>query len=488
MAEGSTRQVATFCALCVSRCGATATVVDGRFAELGPDPAHPTGRAVCVKGKAAPRIVDHPDRLLQPLRRTNPKGAADPGWQPIDWDAALDVVAARLTEIASESGPEAVVFSSASPSTSAISDSIDWITRLRRAFGSPNFMCSMELCGWGRYLASIYTFGASVPGEFMPDLDNAGCILYWGYNPSVSRLVHATATTDAVRRGARLIVVDPRRVGLASKADHWLGVRPGGDAALALGLVNVMLERGWYDDAFVRRWTNAALLVRTDTGSLLRGDELADPASAADYVAWDEAASCPVAYRPVARAFDVEPSRLALSGTFEVATRDGAVGCRPVLDVLAEHTRRWSPVVAESITGVPAAQVELAAETLWRSRPVAYYSWSGLEQHGDTTQIIRALNVLYALTGSLDAIGGNVLFSAVPTNSVDGADLMTDEQRAKAIGRRERPLGPARFEFVTGEDFYTAALDARPYRARALVASEATSPSPRATAPAVARH
>src|SRR5512144_1656650 len=113
MADVEANQTATFCALCVSRCGATATVEDGRFTALGPDPAHPTGRAVCVKGRAAPRIVEHPDRLLHPLRRTRPKGAPDPGWERISWDEALDTVASRLGRIAEESGPEAVVFGSA---------------------------------------------------------------------------------------------------------------------------------------------------------------------------------------------------------------------------------------------------------------------------------------------------------------------------------------------------------------------------------------
>jgi anaerobic selenocysteine-containing dehydrogenase len=106
---------------------------------------------------------------------------------------------------------------------------------------------------------------------------------------------------------------------------------------------------------------------------------------------------------------------------------------------------------------------------LWTSRPVAFYSWSGLEQHANTTQMIRAVNVLYALTGCLDAPGSNVLFTPVPTNPIDGAGLLSDGQRARAIGVDDRPLGPARFEFITGEDFYTAALDHRPYRARALV-------------------
>ena len=469
MPGASGEQLATFCPMCVSRCGATATVEDGRLTAIGPDPAHPTGRAVCVKGKSAPRILEHPDRLLHPLRRTNPKGAVDPGWEQISWDEALDTIAARLGEIAGESGPESVVFGSASPSTSALSDSVDWIVRLRRAFGSPNYVCSMELCGWGRFMASTYTFGAPVPGAFMPDLEKAGCILYWGYNPSVSRLVHATATVDAVNRGARLIVVDPRRTGLASKAEHWLQVRPGTDAALALGLIHVMLEQGWYDETFVRRWTNASLLVRTDTGQLLRAGELAEGAGRTGYVAWELSDSVPVVHDPAAPTYGIVESGLALSGTVEVATADGLVRCSPVLEHLRLHCEEWTPEATEAVTGVPAATILETARTLWTSRPVAFYSWSGLEQHSNTTQMIRAINVVYALTGCLDAPGGNVLFTPVPTNPIDGLDLISGDQRAKAIGLRDRPLGPPRFEFITGEDFYTAALEHRPYRARALV-------------------
>lgn len=469
MSAARADQVATFCPMCVSRCGATATVVGGRLTAIGPDPAHPTGSAVCVKGKAAPRVLEHPGRLLHPFRRTNPKGAPDPGWEQISWDEALEIIASRLGQIADESGPEAVVFGSASPSTSALSDSVDWITRLRRAFGSPNFTCAMELCGWGRYLASTYTFGAPVPGAFMPDLESAGCILYWGYNPSVSRLVHATATVEAVNRGARLIVVDPRRTGLASKAAHMLQVRPGTDAALALGLIHVMLERGWYDEDFVRCWTNAPLLVRTDTGHLLRADEMAEPAGRAGYVAWDVPDSKPVIYVPAARSYGVGESRLALSGTVQVATADGRVDCRPVLEHLRVHCAAMTPEATETVTGVPADTIVDTARTLWASRPVAFYSWSGLEQHANTTQMIRGINVLYALTGCLDAPGGNVLFTPVPTNPIDGMELLSNQQRARAIGVGDRPLGPARFEFVTGEDFYAAALEHRPYRARALV-------------------
>ena len=388
--------VPTFCPLCVSRCGARAEVTDGTFLALLPDPSHPTGKAICLKGKAAPEIVYHRSRLLHPLRRTNTKDSSDPGWEQITWDEALDAVADRLTALAASDGPESVGFSSSSPSTSAISDAVDWVQRLIRCFGSPNYCNYMELCGWGRYLAPLYTFGASVPGVYLPDLENAGCILFWGYNPSVARLAHATSTAAAVARGAKLIVVDPRKVGFAARADHWLRVRPGTDAALALSLTHVMMENGWYDVDFVRDWTNAA----------------------------DE------------------------------------VNGRSVWDLLASRCADYRPDVAAEITGVPAADIVAAARTIWEARPVAFYTWSGLEQHSGTTQTMRAINVLYALTGSLDVPGGNVLFEEVPSNPIDGREFLS-KARPPAVGVDERPLGPARFEFITGEDFYTAVLDRR---------------------------
>jgi anaerobic selenocysteine-containing dehydrogenase len=469
MAEAPTgTEVSTFCPLCVSRCGARATVTNGTFT-LGRDPTHPTGKALCVKGKAAPEITAHPDRLRFPLKRTGAKGAA-PGWERIGWDEALDTVAEQLGALARDHGPESVVFATVSPSTSSIVDCVDWIQRLQRAFGSPNFLTSMELCGWGRYLASLYTYGASVPGQYMPDLDRAECILFWGYNPMVSRLAHATATRAALRRGAKLVVVDPRRAGLAAKADPWLQVRPGTDAALALAITNVMIERDWFDESFVRRWTDGPLLIRHDTGRRLRADDLAPDGDPGHLVAWDEYAGQPVVLDPRARGADVDDhGRLALTGTVEVSTADGVVACTPAFDVVAEQCRATSPAIAETITGVPAATIERAAQILWDHRPVAFYAWSGLEQHSGTTQIIRAINVLYALTGCLDAPGGNVLFESVPTNPIAGMDLLDPAQWPKAIGVGNRPLGPARFGFITGEDFYTAALEGRPYRARGLV-------------------
>lgn len=463
MADGrvNAEKVSTFCALCTSRCGAIATVEDGRLTALSADPNHPTGRALCIKGKVAPELVYSSDRLLHPMKRTQAKGAADSGWERISWDEALDTIAARLNALAEAHGPETVVFNTASPSTSALSDSRHWVQRLRRAFGSPNQSVSYELCGWGRYMANLFSYGSSLPAGVMPDLENAGCILFWGYNPSVSRIAHATATVTAMNRGAKLVVVDPRNVGLARRADEWLQVRPGSDGALALGLSHVMIERGWYEADFLRAWTNAPFLVREDTGRLLRAGDVGLDAPADAYVVW--------VGEPLASTPGDEAPEIALLGQVDVATPDGPLACKTVFQHWREICTRHDPATVEDLTGVPAAQIERTAALLWKARPVGYMAWSGLEQQSNATQIARAIGLLYALTGNYDQEGGNVELPTVPTGAIDGAEFLSPEQRAKTLGLDRRPLGPARLDEVNTADIYRAILERDPYPVRGLV-------------------
>jgi anaerobic selenocysteine-containing dehydrogenase len=183
---------------------------------IEPDPSHPTGKALCAKGRASPALVDAADRLLYPVRRTRPKGDADPGWQWISWDEALDETATALRRIAAESGPEAVAFGVTTSSGTAVSDAQPWVDRLINAFGSPNNCNSWEICAWHRQFARAFTTGIGIG---MPDYAQAGCILLWGHNLSTSLLAAATRVAEACARGAKLIVVDPRHVGFAVKAD-----------------------------------------------------------------------------------------------------------------------------------------------------------------------------------------------------------------------------------------------------------------------------
>ncbi len=463
-----------FCGLCIARCGAIATVEDGRFTRLDPDPTHPTGQALCAKGRAAPELVYSRERLATPLRRTRPKGDSDPGWVKISWDEALDAIAAAMRRLAAMHGPQSVAFSQCSPSTTAIGDSGPFLRRLMNAFGTPNLVWALDLCGWGRGFATRYAFGVgSVAtgsgGGAMADIENTGCLILWGYNPSYTRLTHATATVAALKRGMKLIVIDPRHVGLASKADLWLRIRPGADGALALGLANVMISRGWYDREFVLAWTNAPHLIRCDTGRLLRGADLAEGGDAGHFVAWDGLAGKPVGYDPATGRYGAPVERLALEGEVMVAAKHGLLPCRPVFARYAELCAQYTPERVAEICWIAPDQVEAAARLIWSSRPVSYYAWSGHEHHANTTETARAMALLYALTGSFDQRGGNVVFASVPNPTITGEDLPAAQRLAPAVGLEQRPLGPAKWNNVSAADFYRAVLEGDPYPVRGLV-------------------
>jgi anaerobic selenocysteine-containing dehydrogenase len=379
-----------------------------------------------------------------------------------------------MRRIAAESGPQAVAFSQSSPSTTAIGDAGPFIQRLMNAFGTPNWIMALELCGWGRAYATRYTYGVGSvatggSGGAMADIANSGCLILWGYNPSVSRLTHATATVEALKRGMKLIVIDPRAAGLANKADIWLRVRPGTDGALALGLANIMIERNWYDQDFMRQWTNGPLLVRADNGRLLRASELRPGGNASHYVAWSALDQCPALYDSASGRYECVGNNLALTGQYRITTNAGVVECSPVFEHYSALCRKYSPQRVKDICWIEENQLEETARLIWHSRPVSYYAWSGHEQHANATETARAMAMLYALTGSFDAPGGNVLLPAIPSASISGEDLPAARDMAPAIGFAERPLGPARWRSVAALDFYRAVLDGKPYPVRGLI-------------------
>ena len=459
-------RISGFCALCRSRCGCVSTVVDGRLVAVEPDPSHPTGQHLCVKGRAAPELVYAADRLLHPMKRTKPRGQPDAGWVRISWDEALDWTAERLRAVAARHGAEAVVFNVTTPSGTAVSDGFPWINRLIRLFGSPNMTWGEELCAWHRDYVTAYTFGVDIG---TPDFPRTGCLLLWGHNPSTSYLAQATAVAEARARGAALIVVDPRRAGMAAKADQWLRVRPGTDGALALGLAGVMIAEGRYDREFIRDWSNGPFLVRDDTDRFLEASDVGGDGAARGYVVWDQRAARPVVYDPVRGRLTAPVADPLLEGRVSVATQADVVVCRPAFERYAALCREYSPARVSGITGVPDSQIVATARLLWERRPVAYFHWTGLEQHTNASQTVRAISLLYALTGSFDAPGGNVRPPRPPVNDLGALSLLPQGQLDKALGLAERPLGLGRNGWVLAADVYRAIVDGTPYRVRGMV-------------------
>jgi len=248
----SIETIPTVCCFCHTNCGVIAHVKNGALVDIEPDKDHPYSKGhICPKGKAAKEVVYHPDRITHPLRKTAS------GFERISWDEALNEIANRLLDIREKHGGHTLVRCGGAPVTSATWDAFIQFTA---AYGSMNFTGASHLCSIPRMVALASVYG----GRTGPDYSNTRCMIQWGTNPTESRSIGDSGVcngnvskviSNAVKRGARLIVIDPARTKIAEMAHKWLRPMPGTDAALALAMLHVIISEELYDKDFVRDWT-----------------------------------------------------------------------------------------------------------------------------------------------------------------------------------------------------------------------------------------
>ncbi len=203
----------------------------------------------CIKGLASADKLDHPGRLRHPLRRAGRRGEGR--WERISWDEALKTVAGNLLEIKEKHGARGVAFVVGMPK------GLDHLVLIRLAnlFGSPNVVGIQDLCHAPREVTGYHTCG------FYPVVDfhqESRFVILWGSNLTSTNEEGEICSMilQQIKKGLDYAVVDPRRIDLTKKSKLWLQIRPGTDAALALGLLNVIIEEGLYDRPFVEKWTH----------------------------------------------------------------------------------------------------------------------------------------------------------------------------------------------------------------------------------------
>jgi len=304
-------KVRGYCALCTAHCATIATVENGRVTKLESDHDHPNGGVMCIKGKAAPELVDNPERLNYPLQRTRPKGDADPGWQRVSWDEALDDIANKLLSLRDQHGAKAMALGKGTKSGTSVDDVERWLGRFLYLYGSPNWVSTTHVCNWHKDTGFSFTFGTTIQ---TPDVAYSKTFLLWGHNPSSTSLILAHDIVEARKRGMKTVVVDPRRVGIGINADMLLQVRPGTDGALALALIHCLIEESWYDVEFVRRWTNGVFLLNTVTGAVITEADLIAGGDADHFIVWDENKNETVIYDSAIGAYARDDVRPALFG------------------------------------------------------------------------------------------------------------------------------------------------------------------------------
>lgn len=232
---------------CPDTCALRVTVEHGRAVKVQGDPAHPTTHgALCTKVSRYPERTYHRDRVLQPLRRSGPKGSGR--FEPVGWDEALDQVAMRLKAIAARDPQAIVPYSYAG--TMGLVQGESMSARFFHKLGAS--LLDRTICSAAGGQALQATYGGKV-GMMVEHFAESRLILIWGSNSITSNLHFWTYAQQAKRAGARLVCIDPRRTETAEKCHQHVALRPGTDGALALGLMHELIVHGGLDDDYVER-------------------------------------------------------------------------------------------------------------------------------------------------------------------------------------------------------------------------------------------
>lgn len=388
--------IPTACDMCYNACSVRVWREDGRAVRIeGLPDAPPNYGRLCAKGQAGLASLYSPYRVRKPLRRTNPnKGiGVDPGWKEISWDEALEELCDRLARLRADD-PRKLI--------GATFDGHSFLPfwAFLSAFGTPNFttVSAGFFCGNGVHPVAYTLTGSN---DVHPDITYCNHLIQFGTQYGFAAQMNAMGLTQelskARERGMRLVVVDPVCSTPAGKAEQWVPILPGTDAALALSMIHVLLESGLYDAEFLRLYTNAPYLVGPD-GRYEREEGTGKP------LCW---AGGPMPYD----AADV--------GGFELEAGDGH---RTALQLFREDLRQWSPEAAETITTVPAATIRRLALEFGRAaqigstieidgerlpwRPACATWYRGVSQHKNAWMNGMAVALLNVVVGAVDVPGG----------------------------------------------------------------------------------
>lgn len=386
-------QKKAICGLCQGACDVTVNIENGRITKVRADKESARGR-VCPRGARTAEALYGPQRILHPMVRTGARGEG--ALKEVSWDEALDRCAELIRGVADAHGSRsfATYFG-----RGILGTPVARLQKGKEAFaarvGSPNDTSCSSICNLAaNTIVPQTTFGLATR-QMLFDIEHADVIVCWGKNPASDEgpRVLLKRIEAAQKRGAKLIVVDPRQIGIGELADWWVPVRPGSDGALALALLKVIVDGGSFDKDFVRDFT---------------------------------------------RGFDELAAYLATLDLAELSHQCGIseTDIRKLAGILASTTRA----------------------------PLVFYT--GIEYQASALQNARAIWVLWAITGKLDAEGG-VYFR---TKGVKGFPAHAIREGAEEpFGAREFPLF---YRYMGQADFIRfprAVIEDDPYPVRGLL-------------------
>jgi anaerobic selenocysteine-containing dehydrogenase len=373
----------------IDACGILAHVKGDRIIKLEPGEfPDKRDRRICLRGLTSLDITYHPDRLKYPMKRVGDRGEGK--FERISWDEAFNIIVNKFKEIADKYGWKSIGWVLGGPGAGQTKfgaylrlASLTQSTRVSAwGYGDAGLPCGSRVI-FGSQFPYIYLFGKFWQRHW-PEL-----LIVWGTNPGESMpLQTMRKILDAKESGTQVVVIDPRFTVSASKADEYIGLNPGTDSALALGLMHVIFQKKLYNTEFIREETNGPYLVRSDNGKLLRGKDIGEKKTQA-YIIWDEVKNA----ANIVRRANVKTA--SITGTFEI----NGIQCKPVFQLLLDLAKEYSPDRAAEITGVNKGLIIKLAKKIGSTNDVIFFTYMGFTRtyHGDLS--LRGLASVASVTG-----------------------------------------------------------------------------------------
>ncbi len=401
----------TMCSICYEQCAIKVRVVDGQPVSIEGIPESDAGSrgGVCAKGVASIMDYHDPNRILFPVKRTNPKKGLheDPRWQRISWEEALNKTADKLNE-ARKKDPRSVVWTHTPGPTGGMKSMIT-VAGYFVAYGTNSYCTGGPgpHCG-----AAAHHIGAQTNAawDVFPDYRYCNFVLRCGGNEGVGGGRHSAESIHmmaaARERGMKMKVLDPVGYRSAAKADEWIPILPGTDIAVLLTIANLIVnEIENYDKEFLRHKTNGSYLI-TSSGQYAHEQETDKP------LLFDQADGKIKPYD------DSTLSNPAIEGEYTVHGEK----CKPAFALIKEHLKKYTPDWASKISTVPEGKIRQLAEELVREakigstieikgvkipyRPACVVGYRGLQSHQNGFHTYASLQQVNTLLGNLDVCGG----------------------------------------------------------------------------------
>ncbi len=378
---------------CGGRCAFICHVRDGKLSLIEPNTwADPKFSTICLRGVSEIERIYSPDRIQTPLKRVGKRGEGK--FVPISWDEALTIIADKLKSLIEQYGNESILISM----SSGVEHDYKFLSHLLKTQWVIEQGIDVGLSnGLLKCLGGddVYTY---MQNE-ITDWVNSSTIIILGANPLETTITDSKFFMNAKEAGAKIITIDPVYTTTASKSDEWIGVKPGSDGALLLGMISIILDNEWYQEDYLTDNTTSPFLVREDNGKLLRLHNNDDEdVKKNPQLIWDKKSNS-------AKPFNEKDTEPALEGAYTV----NGVKVKTVFTKIKENQKQYTLSWASEMTEIEEDVIyQLAKDYATRGPAVIGWGFGGIDKLTNSDIVGHAGGILGSLTGNFGRVGGGV--------------------------------------------------------------------------------